>query len=394
MLSTDNRSRSVTALHFSVLPCDFSDTRDRILFDGVPLLRAGFNSLVDLEKISGGSAESFLKNSARAVTINFDANASPQVMTTNPDGTPSGKTVRDVIGEQVDSLNRNIDSALVTQGATAGTLQTQISDPSDAFDVAAKLFAASVRIPYTILFGQQTGRLASDEDKADMVARCESRQENLLTPMIEELVTRLQAAGIVEAGRVDLAASCTGIVKPKSRLSLGDALGFVGRTLLLLRLNQIELLADAGSQYHFKVVGRLVHDLPQVGEQELEAACLGVEHGEVRADSPGLRIGSDLGVGQRDVERFLHAGECSLALDGAGKVCHHRLQAHRCDLGVQRGDMGVQGLARSGDGFFLHLQLAPLDILLARQPRRARQLAQVADKIGRASCRERVSSPV
>ena len=31
-------------------------------------------------------------------------------------------------------------------------------------------------------------------------------------------------AGIVEAGRIDLAASCTGIVNPKQRLSLGDAL--------------------------------------------------------------------------------------------------------------------------------------------------------------------------
>jgi phosphoribosylaminoimidazole (AIR) synthetase len=29
-------------------------------------------------------------------------------------------------------------------------------------------------------------------------------------------------AGIVEAGRIDLAASCTGIVNPKSRLTLGE----------------------------------------------------------------------------------------------------------------------------------------------------------------------------
>ena len=36
-------------------------------------------------------------------------------------------------------------------------------------------------------------------------------------------------AGIVEAGRIDLAASCTGIVNPKSRLSVGDALGEIGR---------------------------------------------------------------------------------------------------------------------------------------------------------------------
>lgn len=32
-------------------------------------------------------------------------------------------------------------------------------------------------------------------------------------------------AGIVEAGRIDLAASCTGIVNPKSRLTVGDRLG-------------------------------------------------------------------------------------------------------------------------------------------------------------------------
>jgi phosphoribosylformylglycinamidine cyclo-ligase len=40
-------------------------------------------------------------------------------------------------------------------------------------------------------------------------------------------------AGIVEAGRIDLAASCTGLVKPKQRLSLGDALG-PGDAIVLL----------------------------------------------------------------------------------------------------------------------------------------------------------------
>ena len=40
-------------------------------------------------------------------------------------------------------------------------------------------------------------------------------------------------AGIVEAGRIDLAASCTGIVNPKTRLSLGDKLG-AGDAIVLL----------------------------------------------------------------------------------------------------------------------------------------------------------------
>lgn len=40
-------------------------------------------------------------------------------------------------------------------------------------------------------------------------------------------------AGIVEAGRIDLAASCTGLVNPKSRLTLGDKLG-PGDAIVLL----------------------------------------------------------------------------------------------------------------------------------------------------------------
>jgi phosphoribosylformylglycinamidine cyclo-ligase len=45
-------------------------------------------------------------------------------------------------------------------------------------------------------------------------------------------------AGIVEAGRIDLAASCTGIVSPKSRLSVGDGLR-AGDAIVLLAASGI-----------------------------------------------------------------------------------------------------------------------------------------------------------
>jgi hypothetical protein len=172
--------------------------------DGVPLLRAGFNCLVDIEKIAGGSAESFLKNSARTLVMKFDANATPQVIATNPDGSASGESVAEVMEAKTRALNRNQDSSIVMQGGDASTLQTTVSDPAPSFQVAANLFAASVQIPFTVLFGQQTGRMASDEDKVDMLARCQARQVNELTPMLRELVTRLQAIGAVEAGEFEI----------------------------------------------------------------------------------------------------------------------------------------------------------------------------------------------
>ncbi|HEY6134121.1 MAG TPA: AIR synthase related protein [Rubrivivax sp.] len=62
-------------------------------------------------------------------------------------------------------------------------------------------------------------------------------------------------AGIVEAGRIDLAASCTGIVSPKSRLSLGDGLS-AG--------DAIVLLASSGIHANgLSLARKLIERLPQ-----------------------------------------------------------------------------------------------------------------------------------
>ena len=62
-------------------------------------------------------------------------------------------------------------------------------------------------------------------------------------------------AGIVEGGRIDLAASCTGIVNPKSRLSVGDRLG-AG--------DAIVLLASSGIHANgLSLARKLVERLPQ-----------------------------------------------------------------------------------------------------------------------------------
>lgn len=173
-------------------------------FEGVPLLEAGFNKLVDLEKIEGGSAESFLKNSARTIVFNYEANAAVQAIPTGASGEPESVSVKQAHEDQARALNRNQDASIVMQGGEATTLQTTISDPTGPWAIAANSFAASVQIPFTILYGQQTGRLASDEDKADFAARCADRQTNELTPMLQEFVARMQACGVIEKGEFEI----------------------------------------------------------------------------------------------------------------------------------------------------------------------------------------------
>jgi phosphoribosylformylglycinamidine cyclo-ligase len=62
-------------------------------------------------------------------------------------------------------------------------------------------------------------------------------------------------AGVVEAGRIDLAASCTGLVSPKERLSLGERLG---------PGDAIVLLASSGIHANgLSLARKLVERLPQ-----------------------------------------------------------------------------------------------------------------------------------
>lgn len=69
-------------------------------------------------------------------------------------------------------------------------------------------------------------------------------------------------AGIVEAGRIDLAANCTGLIQPKSRLSVGDALG-AGDAIVLLGSSGIHANG-------LSLARKLVERLPQGYLTEIE----------------------------------------------------------------------------------------------------------------------------
>ena len=173
--------------------------------DGVPMLEAGYNSLVNLEKITGGSGESFLKNSARNVVVNFspDADLSGAVRR-GADGDSEPVGVKQALNDGIRRLNNNADAAIVTQGATVDTLRADNIDPSPAWGISASEFAASVSLPMTVIFGQQTGRLASDEDQKQVNALCEERRDNEITPQVEELIRRLQACGLIEPAEFEV----------------------------------------------------------------------------------------------------------------------------------------------------------------------------------------------
>jgi len=157
--------------------------------DGVPFLKAGYNDCVTMEKIIGGTGESYLKNAARQLAISFDKEVQVEAIARGL-GVPMSE-IHTAFDEIAKGMNRGQDTALGLQGATVTPLVSTVPDPQPPFNVALMSFAASVQMPAKIISGSQTGERASSGDIEAFNKRGQGRREGELTDDIDTLVRHL-----------------------------------------------------------------------------------------------------------------------------------------------------------------------------------------------------------
>lgn len=212
-----------------IILCEGSE--DENMLSGVPYLRAGYNKLLDLEKISGGSAEGFLKNASRQLGIAFDAQT--DMVTIAAQAKEAGyANIGEAMNDKIARMNRGTDAALVMQAGTPSVLSVAAADPSPSWTVTANEFSSSIQCPFTILFGQQTGRLASDEDKADWAKRCNGRRWGFMTAVVKAILERFWKLGVIDApqsGEVTLAWSDLLAPSEKEKIANMQALADVAQ---------------------------------------------------------------------------------------------------------------------------------------------------------------------
>lgn len=212
-----------------IILCEGSE--DENMLSGVPFLRAGYNKLLDLEKVSGGSAEGFLKNASRQLGIAFDKETNMAAL--KQAATDAGfKDLGDALNDKVSRMNRGTDAALVMQAGTPSVLSVAPADPKPTWEVTANEFAASIQCPFTIQFGQQTGRLASDEDKTDWAKRCNGRRWGFQSSVVERVLERFWTVGVIDppsSGEVTLAWSDLLAPSEKEKIANMQAMATVAK---------------------------------------------------------------------------------------------------------------------------------------------------------------------
>lgn len=168
---------------------------DGSMTSGRSMLEEGFNKLLDLEKVSGGGAEGFLKNASRQLNFNFSSKTNFAQLARALGVTEA--ELSNAMDDQVRRLNDSTDSAVMMQEGDASVLSVAVADPEPTWRTALNEFCATVPIPVKVLIGMQTGERASTEDAKDWVKTRMSRRNGFLTDVITDVVSRFWTLGII-----------------------------------------------------------------------------------------------------------------------------------------------------------------------------------------------------
>lgn len=163
--------------------------------DAIGFLEPAFNAFVSLEKVEGGSGESFLKNASRQISVNFDKEVDLASIAATY-GVPLDE-LQQKFNDAAREINRGNDQMLITQGASVAPLVAPVADPEPTYDVNLQTVAAALDIPTKVLVGMQTGERASTEDQRYFYARCQSRRMDLSFD-IKEFVDHLMRIHVLE----------------------------------------------------------------------------------------------------------------------------------------------------------------------------------------------------
>jgi len=153
---------------------------------GRPRLERLSNRLDDMEKISGGTAETYWLSGNRGMQANID-----KEMDLTPD---DEKALTDELEEYQHQLRRWIR----TRGVEIKSLGENSPDPRGAFDVTLALLAGASGLPQRVMTGAEAGQLASAQDRANWAERIEERRKLFAEPIILwPLIKMLTEAGVL-----------------------------------------------------------------------------------------------------------------------------------------------------------------------------------------------------
>jgi len=148
---------------------------------GTPRLENVYNRLQDIDTVSGGGAEMFWRGAFQGLAFK------------NDEGATMGEEARTALTNEIDNYVNNMQRYLKLQNMDVKTIETQVADPKNIFDVLCTLVSSAKAIPKRILLGSESGELASGQDEVNWNKRVDERRIDhgellILRPFIDKMI--------------------------------------------------------------------------------------------------------------------------------------------------------------------------------------------------------------
>lgn len=162
--------QTILVHHTRVLHVIYSQLDSEV--EGTPVLKSVYNRLLDLEKLTGGSAEMFWRGARPGYqgVVDSDFQLTPEM--------------ENDLKDQLDEFEHNMRRFLINEGVEMKSLEPQVSDPKNHVDIQIQMISAVTGIPKRILTGSERGEMSSAQDDDTWQTLIQARREDFAEPSI------------------------------------------------------------------------------------------------------------------------------------------------------------------------------------------------------------------
>ena len=185
----------------------FAEGADDGSIFGIPANEAGYNSLLDMEKISVSGSEGLFKNSKQRLVHNINDDQVANTMVNDKDARKNWE-------ENNKNFSTGFDTSLVTYGIDTKILQSTLADPTNPFTNSLNIYAASINEPASEIIGVQMNKQASVGNATAFTETAESRRNNTLSPMIIAFLQYFVARGIINKPEGEIIVTWDSLTEP------------------------------------------------------------------------------------------------------------------------------------------------------------------------------------
>ena len=207
---------------------------------GTPRLEAVFNTLMDIDKISGGDAEMFWRGARPGYTGKLDKD---YMMTED--------TKTDLLN-QLDEYEHDIRRFLINDGVEVKALEQQVTDPVPHFTIQIQKISAQTGIPNRVLMGSERGELSSAQDSSEWKEYVQARRDDHAEPnIIRPLVTKLVELKILPKPKQDYTVKWADLYSQseKAKVEIGKGRANALREYTYSPVSQVLVPPDAFMQF-------------------------------------------------------------------------------------------------------------------------------------------------